>query len=164
MIETPVSLYKRGMCLCYNCGKVHSLDYKYCEDCHCKIIVFIKKSVMKNDLMKKPKLYISGKISGIEERAALVFRGIQETLEKEGFEAVNPMALPHQHDHEWSSYMKEDIKALMDCDGIYLLNNWNLSDGAIIERNLAQKLKMPIYNNITDAKNDFGLSKKVPQV
>ena len=38
--------------------------------------------------------------------------------------------------------MKVDLKALIDCDYIYMLNNWNNSRGAKIELRLAMDLKI----------------------
>ena len=86
------------------------------------------------------KIYISGKISGMEERAKELFRAAEIKLIQNGYAPVNPMSLPHNHDKEWSSFMKEDITALMDCDSIYLLTNWHESKGAKIEFDLAIEL------------------------
>ena len=88
------------------------------------------------------KVYISGKISGIEEQAYQLFEEAENKLKMFGYEVVNPMKLPHEHDKEWHSYMKEDIKALCDCDAICLLDNWESSIGANIEFELAKNLKM----------------------
>lgn len=92
--------------------------------------------------MKKKKIYISGKISGIEEEAPALFKEAQNLLESQGYEVVNPMEFNHEHDKSWSSFMKEDIKALCDCDEIYMLDNWQHSRGAVIEHNLASNLGM----------------------
>ena len=60
----------------------------------------------------KTKIYISGKISGIENEAPELFSKAEKELQAKGFETVNPMTLNHQHDKSWHSYMKEDVKAL----------------------------------------------------
>lgn len=91
------------------------------------------------------KIYISGKISGIENEAFYIFQKAETNLIKEGFEPVNPMKLNHNHDKSWSNFMKEDIKALCDCDSIYMLKNWTESRGAIIEHGLAIMLEIKIY-------------------
>lgn len=95
--------------------------------------------------MSKKKIYISGKITGIEEKARQLFAQAQEHLEAAGFTVINPMALPHLHDKEWHSFMREDIKALCDCDAIYLLNNWHNSLGARLEKQIAEVLGLHIY-------------------
>jgi Asp-tRNA(Asn)/Glu-tRNA(Gln) amidotransferase A subunit family amidase len=91
------------------------------------------------------KIYISGKITGLDENEA--FKNFNEAelyLRSQGHEVVNPMTLPHQHDRTWKSYMKEDVKAMMDCDAVYLLSNFRNSKGAMIERNIAKQLEMEI--------------------
>lgn len=96
----------------------------------------------------KKKAYISGKISGIEDRAIELFEQAEKELIDLGFEPVNPMKLNHQHDLSWESYMKEDIKALCDCDSIYLLRNYSDSRGALLELAIATELKIKvIYQN-----------------
>lgn len=86
------------------------------------------------------KIYISGQITGIEEQATKLFKDAELDLVLLGYEVVNPMELNHDHDKTWQNYMKHDIKAMMDCDEIYMLNNWIKSKGAIIEHNLAVNL------------------------
>ena len=66
------------------------------------------------------KIYICGQITGVENYAE-AFEQAEKTLITEGYEVVNPCKLPHNHDLSWESYMKEDIKAMLDCDAILLL-------------------------------------------
>lgn len=91
------------------------------------------------------KIYISGKITGIEDEARVLFEQAENELLAEGHEPVNPMKLNHEHDKRWESYMKTDIKALCDCDAIYKLPNWRDSVGATIEGFIAKLLKIPVY-------------------
>jgi hypothetical protein len=90
------------------------------------------------------RIYISGKISGIEDEAAEIFTKAEKELQAKGFETVNPMTLNHQHDKSWHSYMKEDVKALCDCDEIFMLSNWIDSKGAIIEHKIAMYLGIKV--------------------
>lgn len=94
--------------------------------------------------MKRPKIYISGKITGIENSAEQLFKNAETKLNQLGFEAINPMALNHDHDKSWHSYMKEDVKALCECNVIYMLNNWTDSKGAIIEHSIALLLSIEV--------------------
>jgi nucleoside 2-deoxyribosyltransferase len=89
----------------------------------------------------KQKIYIAGPISGhdLEERKE-TFSNVQKALEKIGYEVVNPMELPHDHDKSWESYMKECILHLVQCDCIYMLDNWHFSAGARLEFNIALQL------------------------
>jgi Asp-tRNA(Asn)/Glu-tRNA(Gln) amidotransferase A subunit family amidase len=92
-----------------------------------------------------PKIYISGKISGIEDTAPQLFQEAEDMLLAAGYEVVNPMKLPHNHDKSWGAYMKEDIEAIRDnCTHIYMLKNWRESRGARIEINEAMDLGLTI--------------------
>ena len=89
------------------------------------------------------KIYISGQITGLSQAEAEKLFDQAETQLK-GIEpqsiAINPMKIEHNHDKSWLNFMKQDIKALMDCDAIYLLKNWQSSKGAMVEYQLAQAL------------------------
>lgn len=91
------------------------------------------------------KIYISGKISGIESDAAILFARAEDELTAKGMQPVSPMKLNHEHDKSWHSYMKEDVKALCECEAIYMLSNWTDSKGAMVEHTIASFLGMKIY-------------------
>lgn len=91
------------------------------------------------------KIYLSGKISDLpHEEAVANFNLVERKYIKKGYKVVNPMKLKHNHDKTWQSYMREDIKALMDCDTIVMIPNWKSSEGACIEFNLAVNLGLNI--------------------
>ena len=54
------------------------------------------------------------------------------------------MCLPHIHNKCWEAYVKEGILALVKCDAILLLSNWEDSKGAKIEKELAEILKIEV--------------------
>jgi hypothetical protein len=93
----------------------------------------------------KMKIYISGKISGIENQAEELFARAEKELLARGFQPVNPMSLNHNHDKSWHSYMREDVKALCECEAVYMLSNWSDSKGAIIEHTIAMYLGLKIH-------------------
>lgn len=95
------------------------------------------------------KIYISGKITGIEVEAIDIFEDAETLLSSKGYKVVNPMKLNHNHDKDWHSYMKVDIKELCDCDEIYMLENWIDSKGAIIEHTIALWLGLNILYQST---------------
>lgn len=98
--------------------------------------------------MSKMKVYISGSITGLDEEYVKSLFEFAENWWKElGHEPVNPMKIEHNHDCSWESYMKEDLKALLDCDHIFMLDNWWLSRGARIEHDLAKELGIKIIYN-----------------
>jgi len=50
----------------------------------------------------------------------------------------------HDHDKSWQSFMREDVKAMLDCDSIYMMSNWVNSKGAKIEREIAIYLGLKV--------------------
>jgi hypothetical protein len=101
-------------------------------------------------MKKTSKIYISGKISGMKYTDAYDnFERAEKKLLDLGYSVVNPMKIEHKHDQTWESYMKNDIKAMCDCDTIFMLNNWRDSKGAIIELELATKLGLNVLHDTT---------------
>lgn len=79
-------------------------------------------------------VYIAGKIGGLDYFEAYSnFHKAEIELSLKNFVSINPMKLPHLHDRSWKSYMKEDLRALKECDALYALDNWQDSRGARIE-------------------------------
>jgi hypothetical protein len=98
----------------------------------------------RRQLMSK-RVYISGPISGYDlaERKE-AFASAANRFRRQGYYVVNPMEIQLPKDASWSDYMRADIRALMDCDIIYMLSGWHASRGATIERNLAEELGMKV--------------------
>jgi hypothetical protein len=90
------------------------------------------------------KIYISGKISGIESIAPALFEQAEMKLIALGWEVINPTTIKHIDLDSWIGCMKTDIIELMKCDCIFMLSNWETSKGAIIELKLAADLGMKI--------------------
>jgi len=93
------------------------------------------------------RIHISGQITGLEIKTAeTYFEMVEQELTKAGHIALNPMKLvPYHPDHTWHHYMAEDLKALLYCDAIFMLENWTNSKGAKIEHDVAKGLGLPIY-------------------
>ena len=95
------------------------------------------------------KIYISGKITGLPMEVALAnFRYYAYIIKETGNTAINPMELPHKHNKRWESFMKEDIAALMSCDAIIIMDNYQNSKGARLELDLAMLLDIKIFFSI----------------
>lgn len=92
--------------------------------------------------MEKPKIYVSGKISGLEiSEAKHKFKESCKLLAKMGFEPVNPFDISETHpDKTWEDYMIDDIRALFDCKAIYMQNDWGTSLGARVEYAIAREM------------------------
>ena len=91
------------------------------------------------------KMYISGQITGIEDRAPVLFQLAEEEVKALGHEPVNPMTIQHKDNSTWQDFMRADIKAMCDCEAIYMLDNWSKSKGATIELRIAQDLGLEIH-------------------
>lgn len=72
----------------------------------------------------------------------------QASIEALGFEAVNPIEVVRDFKAPWGIAMKKCIKALVDCDAVFVLPCANNSRGAKIERDLAFDLKIPVYQQL----------------
>lgn len=91
------------------------------------------------------RIYISGQITNLPtETAKAKFRAARHELKMRGFEPVDPLA-DEVEGLTWAEYMAADIILLDACDAIYMLNNWQESDGARIEHFIAQIRGKKIY-------------------
>lgn len=91
---------------------------------------------------KRMRVYLSGPVSHMPDLNRAAFAEAQAALEAAGYEVINPLNLSGATD--WHVCMREDIKALMDCDAVAVLDGWERSRGAKIEVNLATRLDMPV--------------------
>lgn len=90
------------------------------------------------------KIYLSGKITGIESEAPALFEAVEKMLISHGHEVVNPITLAHDHDKSYAAYMKADIRAMCDCDTIFMLANYNDSPGAWKELEIAKTIGLSV--------------------
>ena len=112
------------------------------------------------------KVYISGQISGLSQEEYHTNFGLAEAyLESIDHKPVNPLKImaceteecapsdskkeDGSYLHDYGCYMKFDILALLDCDAIMMLPNWENSRGAQVELAVAEACGLEIfwYNN-----------------
>lgn len=101
------------------------------------------------------KIYLSGKITGLTyEEAFALFEAAEKEALKIANEVVNPMKLDFglfqpkdPNNITWGEYMVNDLNAIMNegVDSIYMMKNWQGSDGAKIEFFTAQIKNFPIH-------------------
>lgn len=90
------------------------------------------------------KVYIAGKITGLDRAEVLRRFGAAEKLLRElGAIPFNPTRLPEGF--FWSDYMSICLPAVKVCDALYALDNWADSRGARAEVYLAQLFLKDIY-------------------
>jgi len=94
--------------------------------------------------IKELVVYLSGAISGRDDGdASRHFSSIDALLEMAGKIVFNPMDIEVKG--TWEDYMKEGIAALVDSDCVLMLDGWEKSRGASLERIIAFELGLPIY-------------------
>ena len=87
------------------------------------------------------KVYISGPMTGYPEYNRPAFAEAAEALRARGWEAANPgRDIMVKGEANWETYMRYAITLMMECDGILMLDGWQLSRGATIEYQLAMSL------------------------
>jgi len=86
------------------------------------------------------KTYISGPMTGIHLFNFPAFNEKAAELRAMGREVVNPAELDTSTDKPWHVYMRQDIRAMMDCDTIHMLPGWANSKGAVLEYAIARGL------------------------
>ncbi|WP_285055181.1 DUF4406 domain-containing protein [Pedobacter ginsengisoli] len=97
--------------------------------------------------MNKPKIYISGAITGIPDLNKAAFAQATKTFRDLGYIVVNPHELcDGLTEDQWSLCMRRCITALMDCDVVIMLDNWYGSRGALVEYQIAFSLGMEVFN------------------
>lgn len=107
--------------------------------------------------MEKTKCYISGQITGLKpEEYEPLFYTAEDQLKAKGYEVINPLRIakgiapelidPKTHTEReiWRTIVKADITELMKCEAIYMLPNWERSEGATLEHDIAKGLYLAI--------------------
>lgn len=96
------------------------------------------------------RVYLSGKITGREKiDYEMQFARAESFYKSGGFDVVNPVkiseaVLKHNPDAKWEDFMEKDLEALKTCTHIALLEGWEQSKGAKIEKAEAEKLGIEI--------------------
>ena len=86
------------------------------------------------------KLYLSGPMTGIAEFNVPAFTKAAQQLRDAGYEVVSPAE--SGTGENWTSFLRADIKLLVDCDAIALMDGWKGSKGARLEHHIADELGM----------------------
>lgn len=95
----------------------------------------------------KKRIYISGAITK-DPAYKEHFERAEIILKKEGYIPVNPVKIGEKYvtDHienpKYGDYMRADIKALLDCDGIFYLPSASESEGSKVEQAVAKSLNL----------------------
>lgn len=101
--------------------------------------------------MKKDRIYLSGRISGLEpSEYKAAFSKRQRELEECGFEVVNPLNNGLPEDATTHEHMRADFALLLGCDAAYFMEGWLRSAGCKVEFDVATACGMPVYLEVPD--------------
>lgn len=95
-------------------------------------------------------IYIAGRVTG-EDRleCAAKFATAQNELRRHGFQTINPLEVVGSWETPWQEAMKLCIKALLNCDAVFMLPCCAKSKGARLETRLASALGIPLVTQIS---------------
>lgn len=90
------------------------------------------------------RVYIAGAITGVKNYE-LTFKQREKELKSMGYQVENPVAIGQALQRMFpydnlthADYMNQTLKALLNCEGISMLNGWENSEGARIEYEVAK--------------------------
>lgn len=89
-------------------------------------------------------LYVAGPMTGYPANNYPAFNEATHELRKVGFEVVNPAEFGANSPASYVELLKRDLHALLECDGVAVIDKWWESVGARNEVQVAGLLKMPV--------------------
>lgn len=100
------------------------------------------------------RIYVSGKMSDLPDFNFDKFEKAERQLLDKGYSVVNPHKIPENQVEgmSWGQYMVNDLRYILQCDAIAVLDDWTTSPGAQLEMLFAQREGKKIYliNNLGD--------------
>ena len=102
-------------------------------------------STKNSQKIENMKIYLSGKISGTDlDYVRRLFDKVATTLRALGHEVTNPLCNGLSEAAPWEEHIAKDIINLIDCEGIYMLQGWEDSQGARIEHAVAKEIGLKV--------------------
>lgn len=103
------------------------------------------------------KVYISIPISGHDEKKVREHADrIKAALSRAGHRPVNPFDIYVGHAPTYVEFLCADLRALADCDAIFLCEGWQFSRGCRIEANFAKEFgKQFMYESQPERVSDY---------
>ena len=105
----------------------------------------IQRAIGPQDEMKTKRIYISGKMTGLEaHEIAQNFKDAKKQLCRPDVIPISPTGIDYGDKLAWAEYMRLDEVLIQICDAIYMLSNWQDSPGACHELEYARSLGKPV--------------------
>ena len=89
-------------------------------------------------------IYLSGPMTGLPGHNFPAFHAEAARLRALGYTVVNPAEINHVRPGDWHQCLRADLKALLDCDAIVLLDGWETSQGAHLELHVAHRVGLEV--------------------
>lgn len=109
--------------------------------------------------MSAPRIYVSGRMTGLPEYNFPAFNAAAARLRAAGWEVENPAeSFGGATDKPYKEYVAFDIATLKRCDAIYMLRGWDEKEarGSVWEHGLALEYGLDVYYGETV--ENFGLT------
>lgn len=118
-------------------------------------------------------VFISGKMScdtaAEEAECVALARGVGELVRSIGLVPLIPhiaVLRPTCAEREavWRQAMTDSLEMMRRCDAVLLLANWRASRGARVERWLARRRGMPVYESVMDLLREVERARAVQEM
>lgn len=109
---------------------------------------------MEQTTKRQPIVYLSGPISEVEHYRE-PFEEADDILHSLGVVVLNPARLPHGMTR--ADYMRLCLQMIDTADVVLLLEGWDRSDGATLERDFCRYVGKPVAHNIYEVREVIGV-------
>ena len=89
------------------------------------------------------RVYIAGKMTGMPEFNYPLFNSTAKFLRDLGFVVENPAENQTPPCGSWGGWLKQALRQMLLCDAVLLLDDWEDSRGARLERFVATEVGIP---------------------
>lgn len=93
------------------------------------------------------RVYIAGPMGGYPELNFPAFHAEAARLRTLGHEVLSPAEINPSMTTPWAECMRRDIAALVTCDVVQTLPNWQRSPGATFEVHVATTLELEVWHS-----------------
>lgn len=90
------------------------------------------------------RIYLSGPMTGQLDLNFPAFHVEASRLRALGYQVVNPAELNPDPAADWPACMRADLRALLGCDAICLIDGWETSAGAHLELHVAHRVGLEV--------------------
>lgn len=90
------------------------------------------------------RLYVAGPVTGVEDLNRPAFEEARELLALKGYAPLLPHDIVRDPATPWREALRQTLRAMLGCHGVALMDGWQASKGACLERNVALALAIPV--------------------